>query len=98
MEGKAPLFKLRVTTLGDGTSVVGASFLHTLADGGTLRCCMSVLTSCKLQHEAGLCRVKLILGSGSHHSCRLRLLVALDKLAPLASCMQRKEDFWACLQ
>ncbi|KAK9810695.1 hypothetical protein WJX73_000261 [Symbiochloris irregularis] len=34
--GNSPLFKLRVTALGDGSSLVAASWLHILADGASI--------------------------------------------------------------
>lgn len=34
VKGREPLFKVRVTQMGDGSSVVSASFAHILADAG----------------------------------------------------------------
>ena len=34
VKGTEPLFKVRVTKMGDGSSVVSASFAHILADAG----------------------------------------------------------------
>lgn len=34
VKGTEPLFKIRVTHMGDGSSVISASFAHVLADAG----------------------------------------------------------------
>ena len=61
LEQQKPLFTLRVTALGDGNTVLAASFLHSLADGtcwstsvGMHETCKQSLCMCLAAKRAGI--------------------------------------------
>lgn len=84
--GNSPLFKLRLTHLGDGSSLLTASWSHALTDGKLL-----VFDHCTMQEQVD-CQVRRTVALGASHTLKVKCHQK-KSLRLLESCM----PFWCVL-